>query len=176
MNRRATFNHSYGIIANLTSVSVIIFFILLSSSLLPAETSNEIAFATLSGYFVSNRFEPDAPTSFVVARDQATFDHEFGVAMVMGDKSNRLSTDAFASRIVVAAIHRGGAMVSYRVEHVVVEGKTLVVRYTTASVPSDTAEFACPLILSIPKGDYHSVEFVENGKEMKKVPTEGRLP
>ena len=49
-----------------------------------------LPFDTYSGYFVSNKFEPNAAESFVVIPDQAHFDKTFGVAMVMGDKSHRL--------------------------------------------------------------------------------------
>ncbi len=34
---------------------------------------------------------------------------------------------------------------------------------------SDTTIFACPLIVSIPKGKYTAIQFVENGKSVKKV-------
>jgi len=71
----------------------------------------------------------------------------------------------------VAAIHRGKAIVSYQVTGVVAKGKTLEVRYTTKTESRDTAEFACPLIISLRKGDYDCVQFVENGKEIKKVAT-----
>jgi hypothetical protein len=49
---------------------------------------------TYSGYFVSNKFEPDAPKSFVIITSQKHFDQVFGVAFVMGDKSHRLPKDA----------------------------------------------------------------------------------
>lgn len=143
---------------------------------LPAVAGTEIAFASHTGYFVSNQFEPAAATSFVVLADQAAFDKVFGVAMVMRDKSQRLPADAFASRRVVAAIHRGKAVVSYRVERVVVAEKVLVVRYTTQSEPNATAKFACPLILSVAKGDYDHVQFVEDGKEIQSVAIQPALP
>ena len=43
------------------------------------------------------------------------------------------------------------------------------VKYTTTSQKSDTATFACPLIVSIPKGNYKAVQFVEGAKVVKKV-------
>jgi len=88
---------------------------------------------------------------------------------VMGDKSHRLPPAAFGKKFVVAAIHRGKSMVTYQVESVVADGQTLVVRYTTKSVPSDSAEFACPLILSLDNGDFKAVRFAENGKKIKRV-------
>ena len=138
----------------------------LAGSSLAAEKpdATAVAFQIHDGYFVSNQFEPEAPTSFVVLKDQAAFDQVFGVAHVMRDKSQRLAADAFPEKIVVAAIHRSKAMVSYQVEHLVTDGKTLSLRYTTKSAPSDTAEFSCPLIVSLPKGDYQAVQFIEDGK------------
>lgn len=143
----------------------------LSGSSLAAEKpeATAVAFQVHDGYFVSNQFEPDAPTSFVVLKDQAAFDQVFGVAHVMRDKSQRLAADAFPEKIVVAAIHRGKALVSYQVEHLVADGKSLSLRYTTKSSPAGTAEFSCPLIVSLPKGDYQAVQFIEDGKEIKKL-------
>ena len=135
----------------------------------PAPPAKPVVFDTHDGYFVSNKFEPKEPTSFVVLKDQPSFDKVFGVGMVMGDKSHRLPLNAFDTKIVVAAIHRGKAMVTYQVESVVAEAETLIVRYTTKSEPSDTAEFSCPLILSLDKGHVKTVRFVENGKEIKHV-------
>jgi len=82
----------------------------------------KLAFGTYSGYFVSNKFEPDAAESFLVITNQGQFDKVFGVAMVMGDKSHRLPKDAFKSNTVLAAIKRGAAVWEFKVE-----GATLAV-------------------------------------------------
>ena len=129
-------------------------------------TTKPIPFDTHDGYFVSNKFEPDSPTSFVVLKDQKAFDGVFGAAFVMRDKSHRLPPKAFETKMVVAAIHRGKATWTYTVESVVPEGKTLVIKYTTKSTQSDSAEFSCPLIISLDKSDYAAVQFVEDGKTM----------
>jgi hypothetical protein len=44
------------------------------------------------------------------------------------------------------------------------KGGVVQLRYQTTSKKSDSATFACPLIISIPKGKYQAVEFHENGK------------
>ena len=93
----------------------------------------------------------------------------------MGDKSHRLPPAAFDTKIVVAAIHRGKAMVTYQVHSVTAEARTLVVRYTTQAAPDDHAEFACPLILSLDKGDFTAVRFIENGQD-KQTSGGGRPP
>jgi len=150
-----------------------IFVILMSLTTAAVALAEPVPFDTYDGYFVSNRFEPDAPTSFVALADQKAFDNVFGVAFVMRDQSHRLPPDVFQTRLVVAAIHRGRAVVTYKVETVSAEAKTLVVRYTTQSEPHPTAEFACPLILSVAKGEYNAVRFVENGKTVKQLPLTG---
>ncbi len=129
----------------------------------------KLTFDTYSGYFVSNQFEPMARKSFVVISDQEQFDKVFGVAFVMGDKSHRLPKDAFKSLMVIAAIKRGRAMWEYKVEGVTIKDGVAELRYTTTATKSDTATFACPLIVSIPKGEYKVIQFVENGKPVQKI-------
>jgi len=129
----------------------------------------KLVFDTYSGYFVSNKFEPSAAESFVVITDQEQFDKVFGVGMTMWDKSHRLPKDAFTSLVVVAAVKRGEAIWEYKVEGVTEAKGVVELRYTTTEKKSDTATFACPLIVSIPKGNYTAVQFVENGKPVKKV-------
>lgn len=144
-------------------------FLMLMTGALHATQPTTIPFDTHTGYFVSNKFEPQAAASFVVLRDQKAFDEVFGVAMVMGDKSHRLPADAFNTKIVVAAIKRGKAVVEFKVGDVTLDAGVLTVRYTTTSTKQDSAEFACPLIVSVPKGDYTNVEFMEDGKSVKKI-------
>jgi hypothetical protein len=133
-------------------------------SVLPAAEQTKLPFDTYSGYFVSNKFEPDAATSFVVINDQARFDQVFGVAFVMGDKSHRLPKDAFKSNMVLAAIKRGHSVWAYKVEGVTVEQGVVQLRYAVTSKATPDTTFACPLIVSIPRGKYKAVVFVEGGK------------
>ncbi|MDY0170044.1 MAG: hypothetical protein RBS80_26100 [Thermoguttaceae bacterium] len=124
---------------------------------------------TYSGYFVSNKFEPDAAQSFVVLTDQEQFDKVFGVAFVMNDKSHRLPKDAFKSLMVIAAIKRGNAFWEFKVEGVTVDEGVVQLRYKATSQKTPATTFSCPLIVSIPKGKYKAVEFVEDGRMMKEV-------
>ena len=135
----------------------------------PESPAKAVKFSVHSGYFVSNKFEPDVATSFALIEDQAGFDKIFGAAMVMRDKSHRIPPGAFASHQVAAVIHRGKDMVTYTVESVTQEGKSLSIRYTTKREASQTAEFACPLIVSLPKGAFETVRFSENGNEIRKI-------
>ena len=136
----------------------------------PSPPAKSIGFETHDGYFVSNKFEDKSEVSFVVITDQPAFNKVFGVGMVMGDKSHRLPLAAFDKNFVVAAIHRGKAMVTYQVTSLTAEAQTLILRYTTKVTPDANASFSCPLILSLYKGDYNSVRFVENGKDVKRLP------
>jgi hypothetical protein len=130
---------------------------------------DKLAFDTYSGYFVSNQFEPKAVESFVVIHDQKQFDKVFGAAFVMRDKSHRLPKDAFKSLLIVAVIKRGPALCEFKVEGVTVAKGVVEVRYTTTEKKSDTATFASPLIVSIPRGKYKAIQFAENGKLVKKL-------
>jgi hypothetical protein len=128
-----------------------------------------VAFDVHGGYFVSNKFEPKEPASFVVISDQKAFDRTFGVAFVMGDKSHRLPANAFDSKIVVAAIKRGKAMWQFTVQDVQAGQGILTIRYTVMAKPQESAEFACPLIVSVPKGSYTTIRFIENEKLAKEI-------
>ena len=134
----------------------------------------KLPFDTYSGYFVSNKFEPNAAESFVVITDQEQFDKVFGVAMVMGDKSHRLPKDIFKANIVLAAVKRGKAVWDFKVECVTVKDGVVELRYSAKSKESDSANFACPLVVSIPKGKYGAVRFVEDKKPVKTVEIGGK--
>jgi hypothetical protein len=137
----------------------------------PATTTdrkNGLAFDTYSGYFVSNKFEPDAAESFAVIGSQSQFDEIFGAAVVMGDKSRRLPKNAFDSRIVLAVIKRGRAIWKFTVDDVTVNDNVVTLRYSATSRKGESASFACPLIVSIPKIEHAEVQFIENGNPVKK--------
>jgi hypothetical protein len=141
---------------------------------LPAAEGTRLAFDGCSGYFVLNTFEPEAAQSFAVIHSQEQFDKLFGVAMVMGDRSHRLAKRAFKSKLVLAAIERGHAVWEFKVESVTVDGGVVTLRYAATARKNDSAVFACPLIVSIPKGDYTAVRFVKNKKLVKEIPVKSR--
>ena len=129
----------------------------------------KLKFETYSGYFVSNKFEPQATASFVTARTQKQFNQVFGVAFVMGDKSHRLAPDAFKSQLVLATIKRGMAFCTYQVTTVTETDGVVQLRYKTTARKSESASFSCPLIISIPQGKYRAIEFHENNKLVKRL-------
>ena len=93
----------------------------------------KLAFDTYSGYFVSNKFEPNAAESFVVIHDQEAFNKVFGAAFVMRDTRHRLPKDAFRSLMVIAPIKRGYALVEYKVGGVTVKDGVVELKYSTAA-------------------------------------------
>jgi hypothetical protein len=129
----------------------------------------KLPFDTYSGYFVSNQFEPDAAASFVVISSQEQFDQVFGVAFVMRDKSHRLPKDAFSGNLVLTVIKRGNAFCEFKVKNATVEQEVVKLRYATTSKVTPGTTFACPLIVSVPKGKYKAVVFIEDDREVKTV-------
>jgi hypothetical protein len=146
-----------------------LFAIVCVGQLATAAEPTKLDFEIYSGYFVSNKFEPGAANSFVVATTQEQFDTVFGVAFVMKDKSHRLPANAFKSLMVIAPIKRGKATWEFKVENVTVRNGVVELKYTATSQPSNSATYAVPFVVSIPKGEYNAVQFVENGKPKKKV-------
>jgi len=141
----------------------------LASSSDEADALVKLDHDTYSGYFVSNQFEPDAKESFVVISDQKSFDQVFGAAFVMNDKSHRLPKDAFESKLVLAVIKRGNAFWEYKVGGITTKGGAVQLRYVATSKRTPDTQFACPLIVSVPKGAYTTMTFIENRKALKTV-------
>jgi inhibitor of cysteine peptidase len=130
-------------------------------------TGKAIPYELIAGpYFVKNTFEPNAAQSFAVIRTMEQFNAVFGVGMVMGGPRPEIKPETFESRIIVVTVKRG-PMCSYKVESVTATGTGLEVRYEAKVEPPGSATFAVPLIVSAPKGEYASIAFVENGKEVK---------
>jgi hypothetical protein len=126
-----------------------------------------VTFEQHSGYFESNKSGLKGPASYLAFTDRASFSKVFGVAFTMGKKPNVLPKGAFKMRLAVAAIKRGDAIWQYKVNKVTAKDGTLTVSYEASSRGGGgTARFASPLIVSVPKDKYKTVEFVENGKKV----------
>jgi hypothetical protein len=141
-----------------------------SSSSAEAGAGFPVPSVVYNGYFVSNEFKPKATASFILIKDQATFDRVFGIAAVMFDRSHRLQPNTFRSNMVIAVVHRGHANVTYRNVHVTRDGTVLCVTYNTKKQTSPLTEYASPLIVSVPRDNYSTVSFVENDRHVKSVP------
>jgi len=127
-----------------------------------------------TGYFESNKSGLTGESSYLAFTDQKSFDAVFGVAAVQGGKQRFLPKDAFDNKMVVAVIKRGKAIYDYKVEKVTDDDGSLEVQYTaTPQESGGTATFATPLILSVDKGKYSSVVFIESGKKVGTVKVGG---
>lgn len=157
-------------------IAVLLFVIGVLEQPIVAAEATKLPFDTYSGYCVSQKFELDAARSFVVITNQQQFDKVFPV-VVENDQYNRIRQvpliqvpkDAFKSKMVVATIKRDSAVWKFTVENVTVNDSMVTLRYTTKSKKGDTAIFACPLIVLIPKGDCKAVQFVENNRPLRKI-------
>ena len=96
--------------------------------------------------------------------DQQQFDRVFGPAAKMGPNAF-LPRDAFANKIVVAAIKRG-SMRRYSDVAVTEENGVLLVSYKAADDKPGSATYRVPLILAVEKGEYSGVIFMENGERV----------
>jgi hypothetical protein len=134
-----------------------------------AAEGTKLRFDIYSGYVVSNQFEPNAAESFLLITDQQHFDKTFGVATTTGGKPHLLPKDTFKSNMVLAAVKRGKTLWEFKVDEVTESKGVVEIRYTATKVKTESATVASLLIVSIAKGKYGEVQFVENGKTTKKV-------
>jgi hypothetical protein len=132
-----------------------------------AEARGEnVPFEVHSGYFESNQSGLKGEASYLAFTDPKAFEKVFGIAVVMGQKPKLLPKNAFESHLVAAVIKRGKAVWEYRVEKVTEDSGTLYVQYlATAKEGGGSATFASPLIVSVRRGKFTSVVFIENGKK-----------
>src|SRR5216683_1902378 len=125
------------------------------------ETGHEVH----SGYFEKNNSGLKGDVSFLTITDQKSFDKTFGAAATM-KKQNFLPKDAFDSRMVVATIKRGTSIAEYKVDKVTIDEGAVYIQYESKSKDGGgTAKFASSLVVSLDKGKYTSVVFIENGKK-----------
>src|SRR5262245_49131220 len=121
------------------------------------------------GYFEKNTSGLKGDSSYLFLTDDKAFDAVFGVGVTMGTKPNLLPKDAFEKKAVAAVIKRGNAVTDYEVEKVTDDKETLYVQYKAKTGTAGTAKYASPLIVSVPRGKYTSVVFIENGKTVETV-------
>ena len=147
--------------------------VLLLARIAPAEEKkgDKVEFQSYTTpYFEKNTSGLKGDASHLVVPDKAKFDALFGIARVMGKKPPLLPDNAFDTDIALVVIKRGNAVTSYKVDGVSVADGVLHLSYTaTAGKPSESARFASPLIVTVKKDGYKSVNFVENGKKVATV-------
>lgn len=117
-------------------------------------------------YFEKNTSGLMGETTCLALADQKAFDMVFGVGFVMGKKPDLLPKDVFDKKLVLAVIKRGASLFEYKDVVVTKTDGVLYVAYTAhGKGAGGTAKFASPLIVEIPRGEYKSAVFVENGKK-----------
>jgi hypothetical protein len=121
------------------------------------------------GYFESNKSGLKGAESHLIFTDQKAFDSVFRSVFVPGGKAKLLPKDAFDKQMVIATIKRGMEIVEYKVEKLVADDGVLKLSYSAKGKGKGTATYASPLIVSLPKGKYTAVEFIENGKTAETV-------
>jgi hypothetical protein len=129
----------------------------------------KVAFKTYTrAYFESNKSGlKDRPASYLAFTEQKAFDRVLRPRPpLMREKPTYLPRDVFASKLVVAVIKRGDRVWDYKVEKVTADGGTLYVQYRASGKGGGgSATFASPLIVTVDRGKYTSVVFIENGKK-----------
>jgi hypothetical protein len=129
------------------------------------EEAKKVDFKVYDGYFQSNKAGLAGKASYLVFRSRKDFDKVFRPVppLLKGKKKTMLPDDIFKASMVVAVIKRGNSITTYRVKGVrALKGK-ITLAYEAKAGPETTAEFASPLIVSIPRGT-GQVVFEENGK------------
>jgi hypothetical protein len=122
-----------------------------------------------TGHFekISSGLKGDA--SFQVFTEFAAFEKVLGVVPSVGPrKANQVTAATFQDHDLLVVIKRGKAIVTYTEVSVTSDGSTLTLSYKTDTGTPGTAEFASPLVVSVPKGKAGSVKYQENGKEVGK--------
>lgn len=124
----------------------------------------KVPYTVHSGYFRRNDSGLEDPLHALVITDEKRFDQIFGVAFVMGAKPKVLPEKAFDTLAVCALIRQGNKVWTYTVTGVTQQEGVLTIQYKATAADGGTATFASPLIVSVPKGEYQQVRFVENDK------------
>jgi hypothetical protein len=120
-----------------------------------------------SGHFESNKSGLKGEASFLAFTDDKSFWNVFGlVPPLKGKKFDYVKPEEFKTKLVVAAIKRGNRIWTYKVEKVTADGDTLYIQYEAVGGKEGSATFASPLIVSVDRGKYTSVVFLENGKKV----------
>ncbi|HZZ78595.1 MAG TPA: hypothetical protein VFE62_08755 [Gemmataceae bacterium] len=121
------------------------------------------------GYFVKNTAKLPGNPAFLILPDKKAYDEIFGIGFVMGAKPKLVTDKLFDKNVIVTLIKSGNTIWKYEVDSVRLDKARLVVRYTAKGKESASAKFNSPLILSVPRGEYTEVVFMEGDKEAGKV-------
>ncbi|MSU80566.1 MAG: hypothetical protein EXS16_21065 [Gemmataceae bacterium] len=121
-------------------------------------------------YFVKNSAPLPGNPAFLVLHDKKSYDQIFGIGFVIGGKPKLVTESLFQKNLVITAIKSGNALWKYDVEKVTIEKQQLIIAYKATGKESPSAKFTVPLIVSVPRGDYTDIVFIENDKEVSRMP------
>jgi len=148
-----------------------LFLIAVSSfTLFAEEKGGEVKYKVFERpYFERNDSGFKGNSTYLHLTDKKAFEAVFGIGRVMGKAPELVNDAAFENGHVIAVIKRGEAITNYKVQSVKAMGKDLTITYSATMDPPGTATYHSPLIISIDKGKYSSVTFMENGKKAEKI-------
>lgn len=135
------------------------------------EEKKDPEFVVHSGHFEKNNAGLKDEPSLLLLTDADAFEKIFGTVPPAGiggggRKNNPVTKDTFDKELVAAVIKRGKAITTYTEVSTKTDGETLNVTFKSETGKPGTANFASPLIVTVPKGKVKKVVFVENGKEI----------
>jgi hypothetical protein len=119
------------------------------------------------GYFVKNNAPLPGNPAYLVLQDKKSFEQIFGIGFVMGGKPKLVDDKLFEANLIATVIKSGNTLWKYEVTQVHVAKEQLFIQYKATGKES-SAKLSVPLIVSVPRGGYAQIVFVENGKEVGK--------
>ncbi len=136
-----------------------------------AEAPGPVPVVVHEDHFLRNDSGLNQPAHFLVIGNSARFDAVFGTVppLMNQRKRNPVLPGAFQTHRVVAAVHQGREYTDYRDVKATLAGTTLTLAYRTAVRATPQTVYACPLIVTVPRGPLTQVVFVENGKPVAEV-------
>lgn len=130
----------------------------------------KINFDSHDGHFVKNTFKAPEQGAFFIMTTFDEFDRVFGTGFVMKAKFKLVTKETFNAKNVLVVVRQvPNKIIEYTVGGIEADGDKLSVNYST-TIKTVTFQANSALILSVPKGDYREVVFVENGKRVAAVP------
>lgn len=128
-----------------------------------------LPYTVFSHYFEKNNSGLSGDSSYLVFENRAQFDRIFGAAATMGGNQHFLPDDVFQDKLVIAVIRRGTFTLAYKVDRIAAAHQVLTVEFSTEETASPTAHFSSPLLLSVPREEYHRILFIENGRAVQSI-------
>jgi hypothetical protein len=135
-----------------------------------SDQGKPVAYATgYTAYFVKNNAPVKDNPAYLILSGKEAFERVFGFGRTM-KKVKVIDPKEFETKIAVVVIRKGNAIWTYQIQDVTATDGTLRVAYQATVGNAGSATFASPLIVLVDGKANARVVFVENGKEVAKVP------